>query len=66
MDETLKELAEHIELGLGESLVSWKVEYGELTLTVNATDILDAIRFLRDNSSCKFVNLTDICGVDYL
>ena len=32
MDETLKELAEHIELGLGESLVSWKVEYGELTL----------------------------------
>ena len=65
MDETLKELAEHIELGLGESLVSWKVEYGELTLTVNATDILDAIRFLRDNSSCKFVNLTDICGVDY-
>ena len=65
MDETLKELAEHIELGLGESLVSWRVEYGELTLTVNATDILDAIRFLRDNSSCKFVNLTDICGVDY-
>ena len=65
MDETLKELAEHIELGLGESLVSRKVEYGELTLTVNATDILDAIRFLRDNSSCKFVNLTDICGVDY-
>ncbi|UES50800.1 NADH-quinone oxidoreductase subunit C [Roseibium aggregatum] len=65
MDETLKELAEHIELGLGESLVSWKVEYGELTLTVNATEILDAIRFLRDNSSCKFVNLTDICGVDY-
>ena len=65
MDETLKELAEHIELGLGESLESWKVEYGELTLTVNATNILDVIRFLRDNSSCKFVNLTDICGVDY-
>jgi len=65
MDETLKELAEHVELGLGESLVSWKVEYGELTLTVNSTDILDVVRFLRDNSSCKFVNLTDICGVDY-
>ncbi|MHA7773014.1 NADH-quinone oxidoreductase subunit C [Roseibium sp. M-1] len=65
MDETLKELAEHIQLGLGESLVSWKVEFGELTLTVNATGILDAIRFLRDNSSCKFANLTDLCGVDF-
>ena len=65
MDETLKELAEHIELGLGESLVSWKVEFGELTLTVNAPDILDVVRYLRDNSSCKFVNLTDLCGVDY-
>ncbi|MEM9635794.1 MAG: NADH-quinone oxidoreductase subunit C [Pseudomonadota bacterium] len=65
MDETLKELGEHIELGLSEILGSWKVEYGELTLTVEATNILDAIRFLRDNSSCKFVNLTDICGVDY-
>lgn len=65
MDETLKELAEHIELGLGESLLSWNVAYGELTLTVSASDIIDVCRFLRDNSSCKFVNLTDICGVDY-
>ena len=65
MDETLKELAEHIELGLGESLLSWEVAYGELTLTANAASILDVVRYLRDNSSCKFVNLTDVCGVDY-
>ncbi|MTH97903.1 NADH-quinone oxidoreductase subunit C [Roseibium sp. RKSG952] len=65
MDETLKELAEHIELGLGESLLSWTVDYGELTLSVAASDILDVVRYLRDNSSCKFVNLTDICGVDW-
>lgn len=65
MDETLKELAEHIELALGESLLSWRIEYGELTLVASASDILDVTRFLRDNSSCKFVNLTDICGVDY-
>lgn len=65
MDETLKELAEHIELGLGESLLSWSIAYGELTLTAGAGNILDVVRYLRDNSSCKFVNLTDICGVDY-
>jgi len=65
MDETLKELAEHIQLGLGESVLSWTIEYGELTVTVSASDILDVVRFLRDNSSCKFINLTDICGVDW-
>ncbi len=65
MDETLKELAEHIEVALGSSLLSWTVEYGELTLVASATDILDVVRFLRDNSSCKFINLTDICGVDW-
>ncbi|SHN15118.1 NADH-quinone oxidoreductase subunit C [Roseibium suaedae] len=65
MDETLKELAEHIQLALGESLLSWTVEYGELTLVADAGQILDVVRFLRDNSSCKFVNLTDVCGVDW-
>lgn len=65
MDETLKELAEHIELALESSLLSWRVDYGELTLIVSASDILDVVRFLRDNSACKFVNLTDICGVDW-
>ncbi|ADZ70494.1 NADH-quinone oxidoreductase subunit C [Polymorphum gilvum] len=65
MDETLRELGEHIELALKDSLLSWKVAYGELTLTVSAPAILDVVRFLRDDASCKFVNLTDICGVDY-
>lgn len=65
MDETLKELAEHIQSALGGSLLSWTAEYGELTLLADAGQILDVVRFLRDNSSCKFVNLTDVCGVDW-
>ncbi|CUA95432.1 NADH-quinone oxidoreductase subunit C [Pannonibacter indicus] len=65
MDETLKELGEHIGLALKDRLLSWQVAYGELTLTVPAQDIIDVVRFLRDDASCKFVNLTDICGVDY-
>ncbi|GGB60608.1 NADH-quinone oxidoreductase subunit C [Roseibium aquae] len=65
MDEALNELAEHIQMGLGESVLSWATDYGQLTITVSASDILDVVRFLRDNSSCKFVNLTDICGVDW-
>ncbi|MEJ8474324.1 NADH-quinone oxidoreductase subunit C [Roseibium algae] len=65
MDETLKELAEHIESALGGSLLSWTVDHGELTLVASTPDVLDVVRFLRDNSACKFVNLTDICGVDW-
>ena len=65
MDETLKELGEHIQQGLQDKLLSWTVAYGELTLVVAAPAIVDAIRYLRDDSSCKFLNLTDICGVDY-
>jgi NADH-quinone oxidoreductase subunit C len=65
MDETLKELGEHIQQGLQDKLLDWSVAYGELTLVVGAPAIVDAIRFLRDDASCKFVNLTDICGVDY-
>ncbi|MBO0344557.1 NADH-quinone oxidoreductase subunit C [Roseibium sp. CAU 1637] len=65
MDETLKDLAEHITLSLGSAVLSSSVEYGELTLEVGISDVLEAVRFLRDNSSCKFVNITDLCGVDY-
>ncbi|MFD1694134.1 NADH-quinone oxidoreductase subunit C [Roseibium aestuarii] len=65
MDETLKDLAEHITLSLGGAVLSSKVEYGELTIEVGLSDLLEVIRFLRDNSSCKFVNITDVCGVDY-
>lgn len=65
MDDTLKELAEHIEIALGDSLLSSTVEFGELTLVAQASHIVTVVRFLRDNSSCKFINLTDICGVDW-
>ena len=30
-----------------------------------ASDIVQVVRFLRDDSSCQFVNLTDLCGVDW-
>ncbi|WP_349360807.1 NADH-quinone oxidoreductase subunit C [Stappia sp.] len=65
MDETLAELGEHIQAALGDALDRVTIAFGELTLEVRASDILSVVRFLRDDSSCQFVNLTDICGVDY-
>jgi len=38
---------------------------GELTLTVDPTRIVDALKFLRDDPAAQFVSIIDISGVDY-
>lgn len=65
MSEALHELASHIADKLGDKLAASQVEYGELTLTTDGSDILDVLGFLRDDVQCCFVCLIDISGVDY-
>ena len=65
MDETLSELGEYIALKLGDALVGYDVVYGELTLRAKRDEILPVLRMLHDDTRCRFINLTDICGVDY-
>jgi len=38
----------------------------ELTLTVPAAQLPQALQFLRDDDACRFTQLMDVCGVDYL
>jgi NADH-quinone oxidoreductase subunit C len=65
MDETLKEIAEYIAAQRKASVVEWHIAYGELTMVVVPNDIVALARFLRDDPRLAFVNITDICGVDY-
>lgn len=65
MSEALQELATHIADKLGDKLTASQVAYGELTLTVDGSDILDVLGFLRDDVQCCFICLIDISGVDY-
>jgi NADH-quinone oxidoreductase subunit C len=66
VDETLKELAEFIATAPGGGGVSaWQVALGELTVSVPAGGIVAFVRFLRDEPRLAFVNLIDICGVDW-
>lgn len=65
MSEALQELAAHIADKLGDKLAASQVAYGELTLTVDGSDILDVLGFLRDDVQCCFICLIDISGVDY-
>lgn len=64
-EATLSDLAEHIADNLGGSVLASEVTFGELTLTVVRDEIETVLRFLRDNTSTKFVSFVDLCGADY-
>ena len=44
---------------------SVKTAFGEVTVTVGATDYLAAALLLRDTPGCQFEQLMDLCGLDY-
>jgi NADH-quinone oxidoreductase subunit C len=61
----LASLGEHISSVLGESILSYEVAYGELTLNAVREDIVKVATFLRDDARCRFVSFVDVCGADY-
>lgn len=65
VDQGLDELADYLRLSLGDKLDDAVIAFDELTLNVSADNILEILRFLRDDGQSMFVNLTDICGVDW-
>jgi NADH-quinone oxidoreductase subunit C len=50
---------------LGERAKKMVRDRGELTVTVAATDYIEAALLLRDHTDLKFEQLIDLCGVDY-
>jgi NADH-quinone oxidoreductase subunit C len=65
LGETLQELGEHIASKLGSAVHGFKVEFGELSVMAEASEIVSVLTFLRDDPACGFVCFIDICGVDY-
>ncbi len=63
--ESLGEMADGIADRLGDVLESQDIAFGELTITVAPSEIVNVLRFLRDDPSLQFICLIDICGVDY-
>ena len=64
-EEALHELGEHIVGALESEVSGFVVAFGELAINARADQILAVLKFLRDDASCKFAVLIDICGVDY-
>ena len=65
MDETLNNLAAYLRETLGARLGSAVLAYGELTLNVEADDIVAVLTLLKTDTRCQFVSFIDVCGADY-
>lgn len=65
MSEALNDLAAYVREKKGEKIKDAVVAYGELTLSVEANDIVSVLTFLRRDVQCQFVSFIDICGADY-
>ena len=65
MSEALNVLASYLAEVRGALIASSEICFGELTLTAKSENLISLLTFLRDDVQCGFVNLIDICGVDY-
>lgn len=63
--DSLEEVSAAAELALGGKLLSSAIANGELTMSVEREAIVEAMRFLRDNTKTQFVSFIDACGVDF-
>ena len=50
---------------LGGRIVDIAAALGEVTLTIRAVDLIEAMTLLRDRPELRFEQLIDVCGVDY-
>jgi NADH-quinone oxidoreductase subunit C len=65
MSAALKDLGDHIAAVQETAVRNTAVEHGELTITIHRDRIVDMLRFLRDDPTCRFTTLIDMCGVDW-
>ena len=65
MTQVLQELGDYVASTLSQDVEKVEVVLGELILTVKRDSIVRVLTFLRDDASCLFKQLMDVCGVDY-
>ena len=65
MSETLNTLGEKIVGALAGSATGYSVAFDQLTVAVQAEKIVEIVKYLRDEPSLRFVNITDVTAVDY-
>ncbi|MCF3935101.1 NADH-quinone oxidoreductase subunit C [Acuticoccus sp. M5D2P5] len=54
-----------IRVAQADAVIEHKIEFGQLTVMLTRSGLVEVVRFLRDDPRTAFVNLVDICGVDW-
>jgi len=65
MTSRAETLAASVQAALGDKIVDIATALGEVTLTLKAADLIEAMTALRDRPQLRFEQLIDVCGVDY-
>lgn len=65
MDSGLQQFGEAIAAALPGAITGISTAYGELSLTVESTRLVETVTYLRDDPSCLFVSFIDLTAVDY-
>ncbi|PYE45935.1 NADH dehydrogenase subunit C [Rhizobium sp. PP-F2F-G20b] len=65
MSEALNSLATYLRETKGALFAEATIAFGDLTLTTTGESIVELLTFLRDDARCGFINIIDVCGVDY-
>ena len=59
------EISEHITSAMSDSITRTELINNDLTIYTSADNIEKLLKFLKDDTQCRFEILLDICGVDY-
>ena len=62
---SLEELGALISTELGGMTSGYEISFNELNIPVDKDDIVETLRFLRDDMRLDFISFIDLCGVDY-
>ena len=65
MATDLNILSSNLNEAFSGKVVSLEERLGELTLVVNASDMIAVFTRLRDDADLRFEELIDLCGIDY-
>jgi NADH-quinone oxidoreductase subunit C len=65
MSSEVPQLGDEVRAALGEAVQDSVIAYGELTILVEASRIVEVVSRLCDDPALRFVSFIDLCGADY-
>jgi NADH-quinone oxidoreductase subunit C len=65
MSITVNDLERTVNSSLTTTIISSKINFGQLFINIDSNNLISSILFLKTNEKCRFRQLIDITAVDY-